>query len=95
MDATTFLTALSRRSTESKWPSDPLASATWFLAQHSETAEGRALRRVLQALTSGNGDFTESDVWLFSTETLSLVSALIDARLSGRYQEEAWQRACH
>ena len=26
--------------------------------------------------------------------TLGLVSALIDARLSGRYQEEEWQRAC-
>ena len=95
MDAATFLVAIRKRSAKSGWPNDPLADAKRFLAQHAETAEGRALRRVLQALASSKGDFAATDVWLFSTETLGLVSALIDARLSGRYPGEAWQRAFH
>ena len=95
MDAAAFLLVLRRRAARTVPPQDPLANAKRFLVQHAETAEGRALRRVLRALASSNGEFAESDAWLFSSESLSLVSALIDARLSGRYQEEAWQRACH
>jgi hypothetical protein len=95
MDAAAFLVTLRKRAPAAEAPHDPLADARRFLAQHAETAEGRALRRVLQALARSNGDFAEIDVWLFSTETLGLVSALIDARLTGRYPEEEWQRACH
>ena len=94
IDAAAFLVALRKRVPAAEAPHDPLANARHLLAQNGETAEGRALRRVIQVLASRNGTFAESDVWLFSTETLSLVSALIDARLSGRYEEEAWQRAC-
>jgi len=94
MDAATFLVALRKRAPGNCQPDDPLATAKRFLAQHAETAEGRALQRTLEGLASGTGKFTESDAWLFSSETLDLVVALIDARLSGRYQEDEWQRAC-
>ena len=36
-------------------------------------------------LISGNGDFAESEVWLFSQDILTLVAALIDARTGGGY----------
>jgi hypothetical protein len=95
MDAAAFLVALRKRAPAAEAPHDPLADARRLLAQDAETAERRALRRVIQALANSNGTFAETDVWLFSAETLGLVSALIDARLNGRYQEEEWQRACH
>lgn len=94
MDAAAFLMVLRKRAARTVLPRDPLADARRFLGQNAETAEGRALRRVLQALASGYGSFTESDAWLFSSETLGLVSALVDARLAGRYREDEWQRAC-
>ena len=95
MDAAAFLVALRKRAPAAEAPHDPLADARRLLAQDAETAERRALRRVIQALANSNGTFAETDVWLFSAETLGLVSALIDARLNGRYPEGEWQRACH
>ena len=94
MDAATFLVALKKRAPGNRQPDDPLAAAKRFLAQHAETAEGRALQRTLEGLASGTGEFTESDTWLFSSDTLDLVVALVDARLDGRYEEDEWQRAC-
>ena len=93
MDAAAFLMVLRKRAPASVTPQDPLVDAQRFLAEYAETAEGRALRRVLQALATGDGKFIESDAWLFSSETLGLVSALVDARLAGRYEGEDWQRA--
>jgi hypothetical protein len=40
--------------------------------------------------TSGNGEFAESEVWLFSAETLALVAALVEARIEGLYPELEW-----
>ena len=94
MDTAAFLIALRKRAPGNHWPDKPLAAAKRFMARHAETAEGRALQRMIGVLSSGAGDFAESDVWLFSSETLDLVIALIDARLEGRYQEDEWQRAC-
>jgi hypothetical protein len=93
MDAAAFLLSLRKRAMRSAPSLDPLADTRCFLVQYAETAEGRALRRVLQALASGSGKFVESEVWLFSRETIGLVSALVDARLGGRYEEEDWLRA--
>ena len=56
-----------------------------------ETGEGQALRRVIETLETGAGDFAESDVWLFSAETLALVDALVDARLEGLYPDGDWR----
>ena len=50
-----------------------------------------ALRKVIETLATGTGDFAESEAWLFSSETLALVDALIDARLQGRYPDMEWQ----
>jgi hypothetical protein len=50
-----------------------------------------ALRKVIETLATGTGDFAESEAWLFSSETLALVDALIDARLQRRYPDMEWQ----
>ena len=94
MDAAAFLIVLRKRAAGTSPPQDPLANSRGFLAQYAETAEGRALRRVLQTLATRRGTFTESDAWLFSSESLGIVSALVDARLAGRYREEEWQSTC-
>lgn len=46
----------------------------------------------MDTLASGNGEFAESEVWLFSAETLALVAALVDARIDGINPEEDWRR---
>ena len=47
------------------------------------------MNRMVRVIGSA-GDFDESEVWLFSAETLTLVSALVEARLQGRYQDGEW-----
>ncbi len=91
MNAAAFLVALRRRARAVSPVRDPLAEAHRFLDAHGETGEGQALRRVIETLTTGAGDFEESEVWLFSAETLALVSALVEARLEGRYSDEEWR----
>jgi hypothetical protein len=70
---------------------DPLAEARRFLDDYGETGEGQALRRFMDTLASDNGEFAESEVWLFSAETLALVAALVEARISGRYPDAEWR----
>ncbi len=84
--------ALRRRARTVSPVRDPLAEARRFLDAHGETGEGRALRRVIETLATGAGDFDESEVWLFSSETLALVSALVEARLQGLYPDGDWRR---
>ncbi len=90
MNAAAFLVALRRRARAVSPARDPLAEARRFLDAHGETAEGQALLRVIDTLSTCAGDFSESDVWLFSSETLALVSALVEARMEGRYSDEDW-----
>jgi hypothetical protein len=72
---------------------DPLAKARRFLDDYRETGEWQARRRIIDTLTSGNGEFAESEVWLFSAETIALVAALVEARIEGIfYTEEEWRR---
>ncbi len=92
MDAAAFLVALRRRVRVASPARDPLAEARRFLDAHGASGEGQALRRVIDTLASGNGEFAESEVWLFSAETLALVDALVEARIEGRYPELAWWR---
>jgi hypothetical protein len=91
MNAAAFLVALRRRARVTSPARDPLAEATRFFDAHGETGEGQALRRVIDTLASGNGEFAESEVWLFSAETLPLVAALVDSRIEGRYPELEWR----
>ena len=93
MNAAAFLVELRRRDPAVSPIRDPLAEARRFLDAHGETGEGQALRRVVETLATGSGDFAESDVWLFSGETLALVSALVEARMEGRYMEGEWRQA--
>jgi hypothetical protein len=92
MNAAAFLVALRRRARITSPSSDPLAEARRFLDEFGETAEGQALRRVIDTLASGNGEFAESEVWLFSAETLALVAALVEVRIEGRYPVAEWRR---
>ena len=85
MNAAAFLVALRRRAPATSPAGDPLADARRFLDAHEETGEGQALRRVIDTLASGNGEFAESKVWLFSAETLALVAALVEARIDDLY----------
>ena len=91
MNAAAFLVALRRRARAVSPVRDPLAEARRFLDTHGDTGEGQALSRVIETLATGAGDFAESEVWLFSAETLALVSALVEARMEGRYAEGEWQ----
>ncbi len=92
MNAAAFLVALRRRPRYASPARDPLAEARRFLDERGETGEGQALRRVIETLATGTGDFDESEVWLFSAETLALVDALVEARLKGLYPDEEWRR---
>ncbi len=44
----------------------------------------------MMASASGKGEFAESEVWLFSAETLALVATLVEARIEGLYPEMDW-----
>ncbi len=93
MKAAAFLLALSRRTPTISPSRDPLADARCFVLAHGETGEGRALRRIINLLATGEGEFLEADVWHFSAETLALVAALVDARIAGiPYSEVEWWR---
>ena len=90
MDLPAFIAAASRRTRFTSTHRDPLQAARNFIDQHGATAEGRALCKVLKALAATSGDFAESELFLFSTETLTLVAALAEARMEGRYAEAEW-----
>ena len=92
MNAAAFLVALRRRARVTSPARDPLAAARRFLDEFGQTAEGQALRRVIDTLASGNGEFAESEVWLLSAETLALVAELVEARIEGLYPELAGWR---
>ena len=55
---------------------------------HGETAEAQALREVIRSLAAKDGAFAESDLWAFSTETIVLVDASVEARVRGFDSEE-------
>ena len=92
MNAAAFLVALRRRARAVSPVRDPLAEPHRFLDAQGETGEGRALRRVVETPATGAGDFAESEVWLFSAETLALVDALVEGRLQGFYSDGDWRR---
>ena len=85
MNAAAYLVALRRRASKVSDARDPLAEARRFLATHGHTAEGTAFRKVINTLVTGHGEYRESEVWLFSQESLGLIAALIDARTGGGY----------
>ncbi|MBE0627122.1 MAG: hypothetical protein IH606_20170 [Burkholderiales bacterium] len=90
MNAATFLAAIRRRTRFTSAHRDPLVAAWRYLDEYGESAEAQALRKAIKALAVKDGEFSESEVWLFSTEAITLVAALIDARLEGRYPELDW-----
>jgi hypothetical protein len=93
MNSAAFLLAVKRRliiaTPLTRWSRQAHSSQTMGIPD-----EGQALQRLIVALASGNGEFAESDQWLFSQRTTAIAGALTDARRDGRYSEEEWQRAC-
>lgn len=45
----------------------------------------------MDTLVPSTGEFAESEVWLFSAETLAFVAALVEARIEGRYADAEWR----
>lgn len=91
MNLAEFIAAIGRRTRFTSTHRDPLQAARQFIDQHGATPEGRVLRKMLEVLAATRGDFAESELSLFSTETLTLVKALAEARIEGRYAEADWQ----
>jgi len=67
-----------------------LAAARHFIDKRGDTAEAQVLRKAIKALAAKEGEFAESGVWLFGTEAITLVAALVDAPMDGRYTEIEW-----
>jgi len=96
MDSATFLVMIQKRATRTNSAADPLKEAQKFIDEYGSTGEGQALRRVVEALWTGKGDFSESDLASFSAKSLALIPALVNTRIEGRYSEWQWHRAsCH
>lgn len=91
MNAAAFLLSLGRRTHTPSPTPDPLKEAREFLVAYGDTAEGQALRKVIKAIADTDGDFANTEVWLFSDKTLALVAALVEARIENRYSVEEWQ----
>jgi hypothetical protein len=85
-----FFLELNRRARATTQIEDPLALATLYLRDHASTGEGRALSRLIRALTGGIQQIPESDLWSFSSQGLDLAAALLLARMEGRYSQEEW-----
>ena len=62
MNAAAFLVELRRRARAVSPVRDPLAEARRFLYAPGEAGEGQAIRRVIETLATGAGEFDESDV---------------------------------
>ncbi len=93
MNAAAFLLALRQRTIAPSSALDPLEETQRFLVAHGDTAEGQALRKVLGTIADGDGDYPEAELWLFGSETLALIAALVEARIAGRYSAAEWRNA--
>lgn len=90
VDLAAFIAAIGSRSRFTSTHRDPLIAAWCYLDANGEAAEAQALRRVIRALAATDGDFAEADLWLFSTDTLTLIDALVETRIQGRYPDVDW-----
>ena len=90
MNAAAFLVAVRRCAHGAPPVPDPLSATRRFLSASGGTAEGRALHKVIETLATGAGECDESEMWLFSAETLELVAALVEALLQSLYQDKDW-----
>ena len=90
MNLPAFIAAAACRTSFTSTHRDPLQAARQFICRHGGIAESQALRKVLTVLAETRGEFAESELFLFSTETLTLIKALAEARIEGRYAETDW-----
>lgn len=91
MDAAPFITTLRRRARFISSHPDPLFGAYRFLREYGDTGEGQILRRVIATLATGNGEYSESDLYLISERMLAVLVALIQARDHNFYTEAEWR----
>lgn len=72
---------------------DPLAVAALYLKLTPDVDERNALRALLQALIDQGQPSALRDPRLFQGELGSLVAALLDAHMTGRYSVDALRSA--
>jgi hypothetical protein len=90
MKSPEFFVEVKRRATRPCPSRDPLAEARRLLQEASPTAEMQMMRKVVEALESGQGEFGEADVHRLGADMLALASALVDARAGRRYPDGEW-----
>jgi hypothetical protein len=93
VDVATFLANLKCRAPLAMSVENPLDRVQQFIDLHGSTGEGKALLAVVQGLWKRSGQFSASEIYAFSSDSLALISALIDAREAGLYPEWKWHRA--
>lgn len=93
MDTADFLAILGQVGPAPSVTEDPLKQAQRFIDLNGETGEGRVLLSVVKALWTGEGTFSESDLYSLGSNSRALISALSEARVEGRYPEWRWHRA--
>ena len=72
---------------------DPLAAAVRRIENSPALAQSRLLTRILTALTYQQGEFRRAEVAALDSETLAMVSTLMDAHAAGKSAREDWVRA--
>jgi len=72
---------------------DPLDAAVKKIEQNPAYAQSRLLARLLVAITYEQGEFRRSELSAFDSETLALITLLIDSHASGTSTREEWVRA--
>jgi len=93
MDAARFLLEIQRKAGQPADVRDPLAVARTFLRSCPDTPGAHGLRRVIRALVSGRGMFTQADLDALTEDYAGLAPALVDAHLRGVYSENEWRSA--
>jgi hypothetical protein len=92
MDRAGFLAEVCRRAGAPSDVPDSLAAAYAFLDQFGPSAEGQLFRKALCCIACDFGEFSEQDLWLLSRSSQRLVSALVEAKIAGRYSNHEWLR---
>lgn len=68
----------------------PLDAAVTKIQKNPAFAQSRLLFRVLTALTYQRGEFRRAEIAAFDSETLAMVTALMDAHASGTPPRGDW-----
>jgi hypothetical protein len=93
MNAAAFFINVRQRAPWTPPITDPLGEAQRFIESYGHTGEGKVVLAAVHALWKRDGEFADSDICSLGHHSLALVSALVDARVKGRYPDVKWHRA--